>query len=397
MKRKAPYPTFRYWLNDETDERQPIEADSLSEEAITADGHLLIGSSGQAPVTAPLTGGLGINISNGPGFIVINADQETLPEQNDGELLIGWSGNTPVAAELTGGSGISITNGPGSITIDNTPSPLPVDRPLVSDPSGIISAADAMSDGQFLIGSTGSSPVVSSLAAGANISIINGPGSVTVSADQEALPTQTDGELLVGLTGNPPVATSLTGGSGITVTNGPGSITIDADQETLPAQTDGQLLIGSTGNPPVAALLTAGAGISIQTTPGGITIAQNLLAVSKVSAATSTNTSTTTNTLIDQMTVTPGAGDYLVFFDGLLQHDTSNRWTAIIIYVNGSPITNTERILNVAATNNWEHIGTMTYITNVGATDDIEVRWRTETGNTATFNNRAIIAVKLAA
>lgn len=38
----------------------------------------------------------------------------------DGQLLIGSTGLTPVLNTLTAGAGISITNGPGTITIDNT-------------------------------------------------------------------------------------------------------------------------------------------------------------------------------------------------------------------------------------------------------------------------------------
>lgn len=38
----------------------------------------------------------------------------------DGQVVVGSTGNAPQAATLTGGSGISVTNGPGSITISGT-------------------------------------------------------------------------------------------------------------------------------------------------------------------------------------------------------------------------------------------------------------------------------------
>ena len=75
MKRSAPYPTFRYWLNDESDERVPISAESadgLSGLAIPNDGELLIGRSGDTPVSGQLIAGPGIGIDVGVGSITIS-------------------------------------------------------------------------------------------------------------------------------------------------------------------------------------------------------------------------------------------------------------------------------------------------------------------------------------
>ena len=120
MKRSAPYPTFRYWLNDDSEERLPISADGLSSNALPSDGQVLIGSTGNTPVAATLTAGTNVSIANAPGSITINADQ-AVPALTDGQLLIGSTGNQPVAATLTTGNGISVTNAPGSVTISQDP------------------------------------------------------------------------------------------------------------------------------------------------------------------------------------------------------------------------------------------------------------------------------------
>jgi hypothetical protein len=48
--------------------------------------------------------------------------------------------------------------------------------------------------------------------------------------------SMTDGQIQVGSTGNPPVATTLTAGANITITNNPGSITISANNPLAPQQ-----------------------------------------------------------------------------------------------------------------------------------------------------------------
>lgn len=290
MKRSAPYPTFRYWLNDESGERLPItatsatEADGLSASAIPADGQLLIGS----------------------------------------------TGNPPVTSTITAGTGISVTNGPGSITVTNT---------------------------------------------------------------QGNLPSQTDGQLLIGSTGLPPVAAALTAGNNVSITNAAGSITINADQEALPSQNDGELLVGLTGNTPVATTLTAGAGISIANGPASITISQNLLQVTKVTSATTETITSLTDTVITGMSITPGAGDFLVFFDGRAEQDNDASALTVSMYHDGVQVPNTEQQLNKKDIR--YHIGANAYVTGVLAGEVIDIRWRV-TQNQGFIYNRSLIAVKLA-
>ena len=76
--RSSPYPTFRYWLNDESGQRMPINAatagvaDTISSALLNQDGSLFIGDSSGNPHVSTITAGDGINVTNGPGSITIS-------------------------------------------------------------------------------------------------------------------------------------------------------------------------------------------------------------------------------------------------------------------------------------------------------------------------------------
>ncbi|MFN7729740.1 MAG: beta strand repeat-containing protein [Bdellovibrio sp.] len=82
----------------------------------------------QTPGTLPvLGGGTGVTSLAGNGVLAMNAigTQVTSQVLSNGQILIGATGSAPVPASITAGSGISITPGPGSITIAaNSPSPV---------------------------------------------------------------------------------------------------------------------------------------------------------------------------------------------------------------------------------------------------------------------------------
>ena len=67
-------------------------------------------------------GGTGAITFTQNGVLVGNADNAVTAtsELSDGQLLIGSTGNAPETAELTAGAGIQITNGAGSISIAAT-------------------------------------------------------------------------------------------------------------------------------------------------------------------------------------------------------------------------------------------------------------------------------------
>jgi len=76
-------------------------------------------STGTLPV---LRGGTGATSFTTNGVLIGNASNaiSATAELADGELLIGSAGNAPVPATLTAGTGITVTNGSGSITIANS-------------------------------------------------------------------------------------------------------------------------------------------------------------------------------------------------------------------------------------------------------------------------------------
>lgn len=151
---------------------------------------------------------------------------------------------------ITAGSSlVSITNGDGvagNPTIDLVPANISINS-LGSTPLTTTN------------GGTGvSSPSANTLpvAQGASAMIFLGP--------------LTDGQLLIGSTGSSPVASTLTAGMGITIANGPGTITINSSIAAPTA--DGQIPIGSATGTYTPATITAGIGIAITNAPGAITI-----------------------------------------------------------------------------------------------------------------------------
>lgn len=83
-------------------------------------------------------------------------------------------------------------------------------------------------------------------------------GSVLVGGASNTIVSQglTNGQILIGSTGNAPVASTLTAGSGITMIQGPGTITITAQDQLpyvfLPSGTTSQAIAGDTAYVPTA-------------------------------------------------------------------------------------------------------------------------------------------------
>ena len=159
-----------------------------------------------------------------------------------------------------------------------------------------------------------------------------------------------------------------------------------------PALTNGQLLIGSTGTAPAAANLTAGNGIAITNSAGGITIASQP-AITEVSATSDITTTSTSDVVVTGMTVTPGAGDYLVFFTGSMENTNSNKQGTLSIYSNGVQIA-ASVVQSQMPANRPVAMATNAYITGLSAGQVIDVRWNV-TANTGTFHQRTLIVQRV--
>jgi hypothetical protein len=79
---------------------------------------------------------------------------------------------------LSGGGTVSLG---GTVTLSSNLSGIPEGIAYFSSATNLTSTA-APTNGQILVGSTGKAPVLATLTAGPNVSIANGPGSVTISA-----------------------------------------------------------------------------------------------------------------------------------------------------------------------------------------------------------------------
>jgi hypothetical protein len=109
---------------------------------------------------------------------------------------------------------------------------------------------------------------------------------------------------------------------------------------------------------------------------------------------TATATDTTTNTnyeLLDSMTLTPGAGDYVASFTASFEGTSSSK-NFVQFFVNGVAVDHTEREQyqesSIAETGNAATI--FAFLENVGDSQDVEVRWKTTSSDTATCYQRTL-------
>lgn len=95
---------------------------SLTSLAVGATGRLLTGNTGADPSWELIGTNSGLT-ANSVVLANGNSPFTALGAATNGQIPIGRTGNTPVLNTLTAGTGISIVNGPGTITINATASP----------------------------------------------------------------------------------------------------------------------------------------------------------------------------------------------------------------------------------------------------------------------------------
>ena len=152
-------------------------------------GQLVIGSTGGDPVLATLTQGTNITINNTAGGIEIAT---TAPAY--GSWTASDGGNTDAVNSgdtltFTGGTGITATlSGTGTATPTltiNADGTSPTGTGVANQVTywsgaSTITGVGPLTNGQLLIGSTGSAPVPAVLTEGSNISITEGAGTITI-------------------------------------------------------------------------------------------------------------------------------------------------------------------------------------------------------------------------
>jgi hypothetical protein len=171
--------------------------------------------------------------------------------------------------------------------------------------------------------------------------------------------------------------------------------------------TEGSILNNSFPVATHAYVTGVGAGQTIdirwRTTAGTATMHERTLVVTQVNPSSSTQVTatadTTTTSITDValsgMSITPGAGDYLIWFSGSMEGSaTSTQYASI--YVNGAQLSHSERRVFTEASipNTSFPVATHAYVTGVGAGQAIDIRWRTTAG-TATMHQRTLIVQRV--
>lgn len=266
----------------------------------------------------------------------------------------------------------------------------------------------SFADGELLVGnSTGNTLSKTTLTPGTGISILNEPGSITISATGvggggtvgvtsggTGQTSYTSGQLLIGTAAGSLAKGTLTQGSGITITNGSGSITI-AVGGTITSGTwqgttigteyggtgqtsysSGDVLIGTSGGSLAKGSLTQGSGITITNGSGSITIA----VASTYAGGTLIATVGTISTGVWQGTaVGPGYGGtgQTSFLNGelLIGNSTGNTLSkSTLTQGSGITITNGSGLITIAVASTYaggtsiSTIGTITTGTWQGST-----------------------------
>ena len=112
----------------------------------------------------------------------------------------------------------------------------------------------------------------------------------------------------------------------------------------------------------------------------------------EASATVDTTTTNASYEAVAGMTLTPGAGDYLVWFSGSVEGTSGGSTQYVSLYVNGAPVTHTEREITTEGSipDTSFPVGFTALVAGVGPTDAIEVHWKT-TGGTATMHERTLV------
>ena len=65
--------------------------------------------------------------------------------------------------------------------------------------------------------------------------------------------------------------------------------------------------------------------------------------ISQATATADTTTTSATDVAVAGMTLTPGAGDYLIWFSGSVEGSATNSTQNVSLYVNGAQVAHSER------------------------------------------------------
>jgi hypothetical protein len=115
------------------------------------------------------------------------------------------------------------------------------------------------------------------------------------------------------------------------------------------------------------------------------------LAILEASSVIDDTIASATYTLMDSMTLTPGAGDYLAVFSSSVEIDNFDEYVRVALYVNGVKQAHTEReFYGEASIVDMSYPIAISAYISVGAAEDVEVRWQRDAAGTATAHKRTL-------
>jgi len=120
------------------------------------------------------------------------------------------------------------------------------------------------------------------------------------------------------------------------------------------------------------------------------------MTISVVNASADQTLDQTTNTLVNSMTITPGAGDYLAVFTGYFENGATAKTYEFSVFVGGSIVQHTERRIDIegsiAAASVFTVVTVAAQVTPT-AGQAVEVRYRRTTGTTASTMKRRTLTL----
>lgn len=164
----------------------------------------------------------------------------------------------------------------------------------------------------------------------------------------------------------------------------------------MPLQTDGMLLdvVAADPSTPVEGQLwynSTEQSLKFNRA-GGNALASLSYLESTVSGDTTTGSNS--DVVVSSMTLTPGAGTYLVVFSSDWSNSGNNTSQFVSCYANGVKVGNSERQYARATTSKRDGVA-INCIATVAAGQAIDIRWRVS-GGTGTLGNRSISLIKVA-
>jgi hypothetical protein len=176
----------------------------------------------------------------------------------------------------------------------------------------------------------------------------------------------------------------------------PWILTRTADANASTKVTNGQIVYVGTGTANAGQhwVLTTADPITINATGQTWTQHQPNTRYFEVNASGSITTTSTSDVLVTSMTLTPGAGTYMVMFTSDWSNNTSGAIMTVSCYQNGSLAGNSQRQYSRAATTMTVGV-VVSCIATVAAGQAIDIRWRTTTG-TGTMGSRSLSLIKVA-